>query len=260
MLAQLIDGPSHPARGVLSPARTRLGQPRARRVRGQDEGGAPRSAVLASAARVHGRRRRPPTATGSHTSLNQPTGPRRKLAVVRADLAAVRAAAHRHGATANNAVLVAVAGALHHVLVTRGEPLSKLLVTVPVSGRHPGGEAPLGNMVSPMLVSVLATGGVPDRLRRVAAQVRAHKQAATGPPPISVLAWSGASVGGARRLPLVHGPPASVPHAGLARAGPCRAGHLRRMPDHLGHPGRRGPWREHPGVLRGAVLRGHTRQ
>ena len=40
--------------------------------------------------------------------------------MVRADLAAVRAAAHQYGATANDAVLVAVAGALHHVLVTRG--------------------------------------------------------------------------------------------------------------------------------------------
>jgi hypothetical protein len=41
-------------------------------------------------------------------SLNQRTGPRRRLALVRADLAAVRAAAHRHGATANDAILVAV--------------------------------------------------------------------------------------------------------------------------------------------------------
>jgi hypothetical protein len=47
----------------------------------------------------------------------------------------------------------------------------------------------MGNMVSPMLVSVPATGTVPDRLRLVAAQVRAHKAAATGPPPIAVLGW-----------------------------------------------------------------------
>ena len=75
------------------------------------------------------------------------------------------------------------------VLVTRGEPLGTLLMTVPVSGRRPDGEPALGNMVSPMLVSVSATGGVPDRLRRVTAQVRAHKEAATGPPPIALLGW-----------------------------------------------------------------------
>jgi diacylglycerol O-acyltransferase / wax synthase len=44
-------------------------------------------------------------------------------------------------------------------------------------------------MVSPMLVSVPATGAVADRLQQVAAQVRAHKAAATGPPPIAVLGW-----------------------------------------------------------------------
>lgn len=130
---------------------------------------------------------RPPRATPC--SLNQRTGPRRQLAVVRADLAAVRTAAHRHGATANDAVLVAVAGALHRVLLSRGESADSLVVTVPVSGRPQASGPALGNMVSPMLVSVPATGDVPDRLRQVAAQVRAHKAAATGPPPIAVLGW-----------------------------------------------------------------------
>jgi len=36
------------------------------------------------------------------SSLNRPIGPRRALAVARADLAAVRAAAHAHGATIND--------------------------------------------------------------------------------------------------------------------------------------------------------------
>ena len=95
--------------------------------------------------------------------------------MVPADLAAVRTAAHRHGATTNNTVLVAVTGALHQVLRRRGESLGTLVVTVPVSGRRPDDRPPLGNMVSPLLVAVPATGGVPDRLRQVNAQVRAHK-------------------------------------------------------------------------------------
>jgi WS/DGAT/MGAT family acyltransferase len=122
-------------------------------------------------------------------SLNRRTGQRRQLAVVRADIATVRAAAHRHGATTNDAILVAVAGALHRVLQTRGESLDTLMVTVPVSGRRAGGGPALGNMVSPMLVSVPASGDAGQRLAQVAAQVRAHKAAATGPPPIAVLGW-----------------------------------------------------------------------
>jgi diacylglycerol O-acyltransferase len=122
-------------------------------------------------------------------SLNQRTGPRRRLTVVRADIATVRAAAHRHGATTNDALLVAVAGALHGVLKTRGESLGTLMVTVPVSGRRPGSGPALGNMVSPMLVPVPAGGDVGQRLAQVAAQVRVHKAAATGPPPIAVLGW-----------------------------------------------------------------------
>jgi diacylglycerol O-acyltransferase / wax synthase len=122
-------------------------------------------------------------------SLIQQTGPHRKLAVVRADLAALRAVAHRHGATANDAVLVAVGGALHGLLLSRRESIGTFVITVPVSGRSPGRGPALGNVVSPMLVSVPGTGAVPDRLRQVAAQIRAHKAAATGPPPIAALGW-----------------------------------------------------------------------
>jgi WS/DGAT/MGAT family acyltransferase len=121
-------------------------------------------------------------------SLVARTGPRRRLAVVRADAEALRAAAHAQGATTNDAVLVAVVGALHRLLAARGEELGSLLVTVPVSGRRTGSGS-LGNMVSPMLVPVPATGDVADRLAQVADEVRAHKAEATGPPPIALLGW-----------------------------------------------------------------------
>ena len=189
VLAELIDGPSHapevsfprPAPAPASLGRdafaARLGALRHAR----------RSWHLLRESMGAGGGLRPPRAAPS--SLNQPTGPRRQLAVARADLAGVRAAAHRHGASTNDAVLVAVAGALHQVLLGRGQSVGALLVTVPVSGRRPDDGPPLGNMVSPMLVSVPTTGEVPDRLRQVAAQVRAHKEAATGPPPIALLGW-----------------------------------------------------------------------
>lgn len=122
-------------------------------------------------------------------SLNQRTGPRRRLAVVRTDASSVRAAAHRFGATTNDAVLVAVCGALHKVLLTRGEYVDELVVTVPVSGRRTDSASDLGNMVSPMLVRVPTTGDPGQRLETVATAVRAQKGSATGPPPIALLGW-----------------------------------------------------------------------
>lgn len=129
----------------------------------------------------------PPRVTA--TSLNARTGPDRAVAAAQVPLQPLRDAAHRHGATTNDAVLVALAGALHGVLRSRGERLDGVVVTVPVSGRDADSAAGLGNLVSPLLVEVPATGDVAERLALVADRVRAGKQAATGPPPIAVLGW-----------------------------------------------------------------------
>jgi WS/DGAT/MGAT family acyltransferase len=120
-------------------------------------------------------------------SLVQQTGPRLRMAVVRLDREMLRAAAHRKGGTTNDAVLVAVGGALHQLLLSRGESVDPIAVTVPVSGRRPGGGPAIGNSVSPMLVDVPARGDVAERLAQVEAAVRAHKAAATGPAPIAIL-------------------------------------------------------------------------
>jgi hypothetical protein len=129
----------------------------------------------------------PPRAAAS--SLNQRTGPRRELGVVAVPLDPVRSAAHRHGASTNDAVLVALTGALRQVLLARGESVDDLVVTVPVSGRRPDSGSGLGNMVSPLLVDVPTAGDLAGRLEQVAARVRADKASATGPPPIAVLGW-----------------------------------------------------------------------
>jgi WS/DGAT/MGAT family acyltransferase len=120
-------------------------------------------------------------------SLVQRTGPHRRLGVVRTELAPLRAAAHRLGATVNDAVLCAVAGALHRVLDGRGETVDSFAVAVPVAGRRTASATGLGNQVAPLLVSVAGTGDPANRLRAVAAQVRAGRDKATGPPPIAVL-------------------------------------------------------------------------
>ncbi len=123
-------------------------------------------------------------------SLVVRTGPRRTVVAVTVDHAALRAAAHRHRATTNDAVLVAVAGALGQVLRTRGESVDRLTVTVPVSGRSADEGPALGNLVSPLLVDVPTCGPVGERLARVGEAVREGKAAATGPPPIALLGWA----------------------------------------------------------------------
>jgi WS/DGAT/MGAT family acyltransferase len=57
------------------------------------------------------------------TTLNRPTGPRRRLDVVAADLAAIRELGHAHGGTVNDVILAAVTGALRAMLASRGEEL-----------------------------------------------------------------------------------------------------------------------------------------
>ena len=122
-------------------------------------------------------------------SLMQRTGPRRQALLVRCDVDSLRAAVHPHGVTANDALLVAVAGALRRVLEHRGAHLDSLVVTVPVSGRSAPDPAGLGNLVSPMLVEVPTTGALGHRLAQVGAVVRARRASALGPAPIAVIGW-----------------------------------------------------------------------
>jgi WS/DGAT/MGAT family acyltransferase len=180
-------------------------------------------------------------------SLVAKTGSRRSAAVVRASLADVRNAAHAHDATVNDAVLVAVVGALHRVLAAGGEVLGTIAVAVPVSGRSPArhesaghdpaGDGALGNMVSPLLVPVPAAGDGPasDRGARLAVQ----------------------AAGEAGRVPLVHEPPAPAAHAGQPRPRPGGANRFRRIAGHRRHPDQRRAGRQHHRVLRGALVRGH---
>ena len=127
----------------------------------------------------------PPSATAC--SLLRRTGPGRRIAVVHADRSAVRAAAHRAGGTVNDAVLISIAGALRHVLLRRGETVDAFTVAVPVAGRRTTDASALGNQTSPLLVTVPAVGEPAARIALVAADVRARRPLATGPPPIALL-------------------------------------------------------------------------
>ena len=106
------------------------------------------------------------------SSLNQPIGPERQLAVVRADLSRLAALAHRQHATINDILLTAAAEALRTVLAEVGEDVSALVVSVPVSHRVSTSATRLGNDVGALPVRVPCTGPLLERLARTAATTR----------------------------------------------------------------------------------------
>ncbi len=124
--------------------------------------------------------RRGTRARATPTSLNRPTGPHRALAVVRTPLAPLVAAAHRHGATVNDALLVAVAGALRRVLLDRGEDVGSFVISVPVTARSDADADELGNQVGVVPVEVPATGEVDQRLSIVHGRTAAARSGERG--------------------------------------------------------------------------------
>lgn len=114
------------------------------------------------------------------TSLNRPTGPRRRLDVVTADLAAIRDLGHACGGSVNDVILAAVAGALRTLLASRGERLDLVTISAPVSGRQSDTAGMLGNQVGTMMVTFRTDGGLADRVTRAAAITSERKRAARG--------------------------------------------------------------------------------
>lgn len=112
----------------------------------------------------------------SHTSLNRPTGPRRRLGLVELPLEAAVSAAHRHGCTVNDVVLAAVVSAMTDVLESRGERVESLVVSVPYSSRAEAGPEQLGNRAGVVPFRIPGAGSsAQERLRSVAAQSRAQR-------------------------------------------------------------------------------------
>jgi diacylglycerol O-acyltransferase / wax synthase len=102
-------------------------------------------------------------------SLLQPTGSELRMAVVKLEPVRLAAAAHRNRATTNDAILVAVGAALQQMLLSRGEWVDPIAITVPVSGRRLRPGPVVGSLVSPMLVDVPTIGAVGERLAQVEA-------------------------------------------------------------------------------------------
>ena len=119
--------------------------------------------------------RRPP-----RSSLNRPTGPRRRFAVVRTALGSVVARAHAAGVTVNDVVLTAVGGALHRLLAARGESGDRFVVSVPVSARSSTTATDLGNQVGVVPIEVPGVGAASDRLAAVGVATRVAKEMPRG--------------------------------------------------------------------------------
>lgn len=131
--------------------------------------------------------------------LDRRVGSGRVLVLVRADLGAVLAVAHAHGATVNDVILSALAGGLRRLLEHRGAPVDGVTaaVYVPVTLRRGGGGAALparggppaapaspasGNLITQMVVPLPVGEADPARRLRQIAAVTAARKARTRPP------------------------------------------------------------------------------
>ena len=114
------------------------------------------------------------------TSLNRPTGARRRFAVVRADLEPLHDLAHAHRATVNDVVLTAVGGALGRLVAALGERPERFVASVPVSARRSATATELGNRVGVMPVELPVVGDRLARMRSISAATRAGRDAPRG--------------------------------------------------------------------------------
>jgi len=149
-------------------------------------------------ARVPGLLRRPPRPPGrprgprigraGPCSLLQPTGPRRRVAVARGSLEAIRATAHDRGATVNDALVSAIAGSMHGCLERRGEDPPPFVIAVPVAVRRGTTAADPGNAFTEARACVSGGGDPGQRLADVAAVLRVRKVSTMQPATLVVAA------------------------------------------------------------------------
>jgi len=114
------------------------------------------------------------------TSLNVPTGPRRRFATVTVPLDGIRASGRTQDATVNDVVLTAIGGAVHRLLARRGESEDRFIISVPFSERRDATAGELGNRSGVIPIRVPGRGDPARRLRFVAGGTRAAKRSTPG--------------------------------------------------------------------------------
>jgi diacylglycerol O-acyltransferase / wax synthase len=125
------------------------------------------------------------------TSLTGPIGPRRRLAVVRFDLATAIAVGRTCGGTVNDVVLDVVAGALRSVLISRAEPVDgvALHAAVPVAAAA-SPHTVAGNNAGVMVVRLpLGDSDPKSRLDAIRAETAAVKRSQTQAVGTHLLVW-----------------------------------------------------------------------
>jgi len=113
------------------------------------------------------------------TSLNRPIGPGRRLALVRSSLELGKQIAHTHDATVNDVLMVAMAGGLRALLLSRGERVDDVMLRayVPMSLHGEQLGKARGNLDGMMVVRLPV--GVADpvrRLRMIAAETAQRRK------------------------------------------------------------------------------------
>jgi diacylglycerol O-acyltransferase / wax synthase len=114
------------------------------------------------------------------TSLNRPTGERRRFVAVHCALDSLRAVELASGATINDVLLTAIAGAISEMLLLRGEHVGWLTISVPFSGRRRPGDPSLGNHSGIVPFVVPTRGPVDTRLSAVHAMSSQAKRGERG--------------------------------------------------------------------------------
>jgi diacylglycerol O-acyltransferase / wax synthase len=126
------------------------------------------------------------------TSLNGPIGGRRRLAVIRLDLASVKEAGHAYHGKVNDVVLALVAGGLRGLLVSRGTAVDGLVLraAVAVSLRTPEQADGVGNVTGGLVVRLpLGTADPGARLAAIAAETASAKRSQVAGNEQRLLAW-----------------------------------------------------------------------
>src|SRR5664280_997101 len=116
----------------------------------------------------------------ARSSLNKPTGPRRRFASVQVDLNQIRSVAHAHQATVNDVVLSGIAAALHRLLAIRGEMVDQFVISVPFSARRHANAGDLGNQSGVIPLRVSGVGDPAQRLESLAEATREARRAQRG--------------------------------------------------------------------------------
>lgn len=154
----------------------------------------PRSSLRRLVTTLQGHRRILATVRrAAPTSLNAPVGPRRRLAVLRIDLARAKRVSRQHGGKVNDVVLSLAAAGLRSLLHSRAEPVDELWLhaSVAMSLRVPGQDAEGGGNRTGGYVVRLPCGE-PDpglRLSMIAAESTRAKRGQLPTAGNALLVW-----------------------------------------------------------------------